>query len=1019
MINLYSHKRAGYLLLMLIGSVLISTTISAQENTSSTPEVRWIKKIEELFQQGQYVSAAQYIEALKSQQSPNLSDDIKESLEFRRLQIGVIEKEVFYINKALSFYASTGNMHHKSQIAYLLSDHYFELSMYKEALVFLESIDQSYLSNDQNEQVQFQKAVSYFSEKKFDNAKPYLKSILQIQNTIYKSDVQYYLGFIAFSEKNFDEALPFFQSIEKDSVFSKAIPFYLAYIYHDKGNESKALEYGEEYLKNSDGLHQVETMQLLASIYFNQDEYSRTAALYEKLLSEGLTLNPVQRFELGTSFYHLEKVSKAVEQLKALSIGKDDVATEAMFVLGLSYLKMDDKANARTSFQYCTSSNLSPDKKEIAAFLDTKLSFELGFEDQGFKSITAFLDDYPNSKFNQEAKEILFQYYTKTNNFKSAFEMLDKVDLSNPVIKNVLPRIYYGRGVELIYEVQYDQAEQLLKLLNIFPSSNFYHLSVFWMGEIEFRKNNFGAAAKYFLQFLTVPGYSSGDVNEVNAYYNLGYCYYELEDYKKAYANFEKVFLIDNDFSDTKVRESILRAADCYFMDKNFAKAKSLYSRVAELNGFGVDYALFQLSLIEGMKSPQTKISLLKDAVEKYSQSPYINLMNMELADTYMSEENFDEAISVLKKLITKVDKEDELMPISILKLGIAYYNIDNTQEAVKQYNILIKEFPSSSQTAEALENAKLMFLEEGKIDDYQHFLESAGKSISLVEKDSLTYRYIQNAYSIDPSPSILSTLDSYINQFPKGLYITNVLALKADVQLKSKSYLAAAQTFEEIASKGAGPLQEKSINNAAKLYFTDLKDYSAALRCYKKLIEVTNNPSTQLDGFRGVVRSFYNLQKFDESFDWANKLLTYQFVSKEDSALSYLMLGYAEQGKKEYQKSNNYFLASIASSSVTMGAEARYQIANNHYLNESYVDAEKEAINTIENGGSSEKWITKAYILLADLFIVQKDYFNAKATLKSVVEHCNIPALKNEATQKLKLAELEEKTTNKKSEKK
>ena len=1018
MILPHSHKRTLRCLLMLIGGIFFSFALQAQENLPTKSEIRWIKKIDELFQLGQYTSAAHYIENIQSQQGLNISEEIRETLAFKRLQIGVIENETFYINKALSFYAQSGNIPNKSQIAFLLSNHYFELSMYTEALDLLESIDQIYLTETQNEQVQFQKAVSYFSEKKFDNAKPYLKSILQIENTRHKSDVQYYLGFISFSENKFDEALPFFQSIEKDEKYSKAIPFYLAYIFHDKGNQSKALEYGEEYLKRPDGLHQIEMMQLLASIYFNQDEYLKTAALYEKLLSEGLTLNPVQRFELGTSFYHLDKVSKAVEQLKALSIGKDDVATEAMFVLGLSYLKMEDKSNARTSFQYCTSSNLAPDKKEIAAYLDAKLSFELGFEDQGFKSISSFIDEYPNSKFNQEAREILLQYYTRTNNFKSAFEMLDKVDMSNPIIKNSLPRIYYGRAVELIYEVQYDQAEQLLKLLNVFPNSNFYHLSVFWMGEIEFRKNNFAAAAKYFQQYLNTPGHSAGDVNELNALYNLGYCYYELEDYKKGYANFEKVFLIDNDLSDAKVREAILRAADCYFMDKNFPKAKSLYSRVSESMGFGVDYAVFQLSFIEGMKSPDAKISLLKDAVQRFGNSPYINLMNIELADTYMSEENFDEAIPVLKKIISKVDKEDELMPISILKLGIAYFNLDNTQEAIKQYNILIKEFPSSPQTSEALENAKLMFLENGKMDDYQQFLESAGKSISLVEKDSLTYRYIQNAFAIDPSPAILSTLDNYINQYPNGLYITNVLALKADVQLKSKSYLAAAQTFELVASKGAGSIQEKSIAAAAKLYFNDLKDYTTASRCYKKLNEVTNNPSIQLDALRGVVRSFYHVQNFQESAEWVSKLLNHQSVSKEDSALSYLLLGYSEQEKKEYQQSNKYFLAALSSSSVSIGAEARYQIAKNYFFNENFVDAEKEAIGTIENGGSNEKWITKAYILLADLFIVQKDYFNAKATLKSVVEHCKIPELKNEAAEKLKLAESAEKSTTKKSEK-
>ena len=331
----------------------------------------------------------------------------------------------------------------------------------------------------------------------------------------------------------------------------------------------------------------------------------------------------------------------------------------------------------------------------------------------------------------------------------------------------------------------------------------------------------------------------------------------------------------------------------------------------------------------------------------------------------------------------------------------------------------MIKEFPSSPQAAEALENAKLLYLEDGKIDDYQHFLESAGKSISSVEKDSLTYRYIQNAYAIDPSAAILGTLESYISQYPSGLYISNVLALKAEVQLKSKAFAAAAKTFEEIASKGAGPLQEKSIINAAKLYYTDLKDYTSAVRSYQKLVEITNNPSLQLEGYRGVVRSLYALQSYEQSADWVNKLMSNPTAVKEDSALSYLMLGYVWQAKKDYQQSSSYFRSSALISSNALASEAWYQIANNLFLSNQFVDAEKEAIHAIEEGGSNEKWITRAYMLLADLFIVQKDYFNAKATLKSVIEHCSIVSLKNEATEKLKIAEAEEKSSNKKSEKK
>jgi len=232
--------------------------------------------------------------------------------------------------------------------------------------------------------------------------------------------------------------------------------------------------------------------------------------------------------------------------------------------------------------------------------------------------------------------------------------------------------------------------------------------------------------SNFFSNIFRVPTITSGDANELNSYYNLGYSFYEMEDYKKATSYFEKVFLIDNDLSDLKVREAVLRAADCYFMDKNYSKAKSLYDRILNSKGFGTDYATFQTSLIEGIKSPTSKIALLKEAVQNFENSPYINLMYMELADTYMAEEEFEQAIPILNKVISLVDDEDELKPLVILKLGIAYYNLDNADESIRQYKILIKDFPSSPQTAEALENAKLLYVENGRINDYQLFLESA-----------------------------------------------------------------------------------------------------------------------------------------------------------------------------------------------------------------------------------------------------------------------------------------------------
>ena len=62
----------------------------------------------------------------------------------------------------------------------------------------------------------------------------------------------------------------------------------------------------------------------------------------------------------------------------------------------------------------------------------------------------------------------------------------------------------------------------------------------------------------------------------------------------------------------------------------------------------------------------------------------------------------------------------------------------------------------------------------------------------------------------------------------------------------------------------------------------------------------------------------------------------------------------------------------------------------------------EKTAFDVIKKQTAYPYWVTKAYILLGDIYVAQKDTFNAMATYKSVFENAEISELKNVAEQKL-----------------
>jgi predicted negative regulator of RcsB-dependent stress response len=83
-------------------------------------------------------------------------------------------------------------------------------------------------------------------------------------------------------------------------------------------------------------------------------------------------------------------------------------------------------------------------------------------------------------------------------------------------------------------------------------------------------------------------------------------------------------------------------------------------------------------------------------------------------------------------------------------------------------------------------------------------------------------------------------------------------------------------------------------------------------------------------------------------------------------------------------------------------GAEAKYQCAYVRHLQKKYRDAEKEVFELAQRFPTYDHWKAKAFILLGDVYVQLNDRFQARATLKSVVDHCTEPELVAEAQRRL-----------------
>ena len=114
------------------------------------------------------------------------------------------------------------------------------------------------------------------------------------------------------------------------------------------------------------------------------------------------------------------------------------------------------------------------------------------------------------------------------------------------------------------------------------------------------------------------------------------------------------------------------------------------------------------------------------------------------------------------------------------------------------------------------------------------------------------------------------------------------------------------------------------------------------------------------------------------------------------------MTVGNAAQVAVQIDVAISNFKTVVSLNKAALGAEARYEIANSYFGINRLEDAEKAAFEVVNKAGSYDWWVTKAYILLGDIYWKQKDYFNAKATFQSIVDNSLNAELKAEAQDKL-----------------
>ena len=991
--------------------IVFSIPCFSQANYSVTDPQKDFKEAEYFFLKGEYSLAYPLLKPLLDKYPENTKSShayLNQDIEYYFVVCELKLNQSIAEEAAKRFIDAANNEPRQQLMSFHLAQYYFLRNDYARAVVYYERAGYNNLSNEQIADAKFELAYSYFEVGQYNSAKPLFDEIHQLPSNKYYYDANYYYGFLSYRDRDYNNALSSFQKVESIPKYRGLVPYYISQIYYFQGNKDQALQYGQSKIGQNDVYNRKEMNLLMGQIYFEKKEFSKALPLLEAYVKNTDKVSKEVMYELSYCYYNANDVQKAIEGFKQLSNEKDSLGQNSMYLLGDLYLKTGQKENARNAFLYSADNNSNPKQQEISRFNYAKLSYELGYQDIALNSLNKFLDLYPQSAYANEAKEIIINLLANTNNYSEALSLYQSFSQPTPTMKRIYPKILFGRATEYINNQKLNEADDILtKVIRDPDAGPVLPFAYFWKGEVSYRLNRYDEAIKNMNSYLQSGGIQ-GEANPTDASYVLGYSYLNLENYSQALANFKQVAPVITSQSSNLQQDAYVRSADCYFMMKDYAAAKNMYQNVINNGLDQSDYALYQVALINGIRSPSEKIKTFNTLTEKYPQSDLVAESYMQIANAYMVQEKFRDAIPYLNKILD-IKSASGQYPKAYLKLGLANYNLNNNNEALQDYQKLINQYPQSEEANEALDNLRNIYVEMGKPNDYLAFVQQAGKVISVSEADSVTYAAAELQYSNNDCAAAISSFNNYLSKFPQGAYALNANFYKSECYSRNKDWQNALKGYEAVLSQGASPFAERSAYAAARINYFELKDYPESKTYFSKLLELSTTPENQLEALRGLVRSYYQTKDFAQANNIAKELLTKKGISTDDKAIANLVLGKSLQVNNQCPDAIKAFKEVSATNKSEWGAEARFETANCYFMLNQLPTAEKAALEVIKVTGSYDYCVAKAYILLGDIYLAEGDYFNAKATYKSVADNATIPDLKKEAQTKLDAAITEE----------
>ncbi|MBK8498561.1 MAG: tetratricopeptide repeat protein [Flavobacteriales bacterium] len=890
---------------------------------------------------------------------------------------------------------------HVPAIRFELFRHAFAQRKWKEAIDWSGQVDRLALSPDETEEYRFKRGYAYFQEGDREKA---LGEFSQVTGTegLYGAPSLYYASHIHYEKGNHETALTGFRKLESDENFKKVVPAYIAELLFLQGKYDELNAYVKPLLADQQNTRNAgEINRLAGEANYRTGNYAEALPYLEKSVQR-TGVSRSDRYILGYAYYRTGDCQKALNQFNMVANAEDSIAQLAVYHMADCYLKLNEKNYARNAFKRAYEIGKDPKVMEDALFQYAKLAYELSFDPyhEAITALRTYLRTYPNTPRRDEAYEFLLNVYLRTKNYEDALASLDEIQNKDLRLKEAYQKLAYDRGVELYEGRKYADAALFFERALKFPVNQSVNARAhFWMAESYYGKGDLTAALRKYDDLRNSPGAYSTELYE-QAGYGMGYAFYKLKQYDEAAVAFRRYVAAKGQARQRA--DAMLRAGDCYFVLKDNAQAVKWYDEAMRTGSPDRDYAQYQKGVCQGLLQNHTgKIATLKGLLSEMPNSRYAADAKFQLGETYINLENDNEARNYYQQVIEQ-HPNSPLVRQAMLQTALIHKRQGRVEDAIAQFKAIVAKYPTVDGSRDALAGLESIYVGQGRVSEYDAYV----RSLSFVDPstlglDSTYYRSAELLYFDEKCAQAIGAFGDYLNKYPTGAYALNAHFYRGDCLYRQKQYDQALPDLEEVVRRNGAQFMEEALFNASDILYRDGR-WVGALDYFERLEPISTFPQSALTAQVGRMRCLSQLGRADEAAVAAEKVAANHDATADMKAEAGLLIAKGLLAKDDLENAYTKFKAVATSSTNALGAEAKYHMAYVRHLQGQYRKAETEIVDLAKKFPSYDHWKARAFILLGDVYVQLEDRFQAKATLQSVIDHCQEPDLVAQARQRL-----------------